>query len=147
MYQFLEKFHSGMRWIVLIMLVLAIVNALLKMRSKSAFGPTDKKWGLFALISTHIQFLVGLVLYFISPWVQFGANTMKETAIRFYTVEHITIMILAIVLITVGYSKSKRQTEDHKKFKTLFTFFVIGLLLILAGIPWPFREALGAGWY
>lgn len=136
-----------MRWIVLIMILIAIVNAVIKMNKGSEYTAADKKWGLYALISTHIQFLVGIILYFISPWVQFGAETMKNAALRFYTVEHISMMILAVALITIGYSKAKRQTEDKKKFKTTFVFFLIGLIVILAAIPWPFRTALGAGWF
>lgn len=136
-----------MRWIVLIMILIAIINAALKMSKGSAYTNSDKKWGLYALISTHIQFLVGIILYFISPWVQFGAETMKNTALRFYTVEHIAMMIIAVALVTIGYSRAKRAADDKKKFKSIFIFFLIGLIVILAAIPWPFREALGAGWY
>ncbi|HKK74575.1 MAG TPA: hypothetical protein VJ953_05865 [Saprospiraceae bacterium] len=146
MYSMLTHAHSGLRWLVLLFLVLAIANAAMKMNKPQAtFGATDKRLSLFALIFTHIQLIIGLILYFISPKVQFSAETMGNTVLRFYTVEHISLMLIAIVLITMGYSKAKRK-EGGKKFKTTFWYYLIGLVLILVSIPWPFRN-LGAGWF
>lgn len=146
MYSILTHAHSGLRWLVLLFLVLAIVNAARKMgNAQASFGATDKRLSLFALIFTHIQLILGLILYFISPKVQFSAETMSDSILRFYTVEHLSLMLIAIVLITVGYSKAKRQ-EGGKKFKTTFWYYLIGLVLILVSIPWPFR-GLGAGWF
>ncbi|MDX1627247.1 MAG: cytochrome B [Fulvivirga sp.] len=145
MYNILQHAHSGLRWLVLIALLIAIFNAFAKRRSQ-AFTKKDKMIGLFALIFTHIQLLTGLVLYFISPLVQFSEGTMKNSVLRFYTVEHISLMLVAIALITIGYSKSKKATADRKKFGNILTFYLIGLILILISIPWPFRE-LGAGWF
>lgn len=146
MYSMLTHAHSGLRWLVLLFLILAIVNAAGKMNKPEAtFGANDKRLGLFSLIFTHVQFIIGLVLYFISPKVQFSAETMSNSVLRFYTVEHISLMLIAIALITVGYSKAKRQ-EGGKNFKTTFRFYLIGLILILISIPWPFRN-LGAGWF
>lgn len=138
--------HSGLRWVVLFLLVAATFKALMKWRSKAPFTEGDRKLNLFTMISAHVQLLLGLILYFTSPKVNFAAEAMKETVSRFYLVEHSFTMILAIILITIGYSKSKRMADENKKFKTVFTFFVIALLLILAGIPWPFRIP-GAGWF
>ena len=73
-------------------------------------------------------------------------DVMGNSVLRFYTVEHITMMLIAIVLITMGYSKAKRQTEQARGHKTIFTFYLIGLVLILVSIPWPFR-GLGAAWF
>ncbi|MTI22587.1 cytochrome B [Fulvivirga sp. RKSG066] len=144
MYDILRHAHSGLRWLVLIALVIAIFNAFSK--KGKPFTSGDKKLSLFALIFTHLQFVIGLILYFVSPKVVFAGTSMKSEVLRFYLVEHSLIMILAIVLITIGYSKAKRATIDAKKFKTIGIFYLIGLLLILAGIPWPFRD-LGAGWF
>ena len=116
------------------------------MNGSYSFTAKDKKLGLFALIFTHIQFLMGLVLYFLSPKVVFSGEAMKDSVLRFFLVEHISLMTLAVVLITIGYSKSKSTALDAKKFKSTFWFFVIGLLLILAGIPWPFQN-YGTGWF
>lgn len=149
MYNMLVHAHSGLRWVVLILLVAATFKALLKWRSNAPFTEGDRKLNLFTMISAHVQLLIGLVLYFISPKVvefsKFG-EAMKETVSRFYAVEHTTLMILAIIFITVGYSKSKKAVEESKKFRLAFIFFGIALLLILAGIPWPFRIP-EAGWF
>ena len=146
MYPILKHAHSGIRWIVLILLILAIVGAFRKWQGKQPYGEGDRKISLFAFISTHVQFVLGLILYFISPYVHFTSGVMKETMLRFYTVEHITLMIFAIGLITVGYSRAKKKATDLEKHKTTFWFYLIGLVLILAAIPWPFRN-LGAGWF
>lgn len=138
--------HSGLRWVVLVLLILAIVNALGK-RNGGTVYPTKNKLALFALISVHVQLLLGLVLYlFLSPMVSFESGVMSEAVTRFYTVEHLVGMILGIILVTVGYSKAKRQAGINKGWKTIAIFYTIGLLVILASIPWPFRD-MGAGWF
>ena len=138
--------HSGLRWVVLLLLIAATFKALMKWRSNAPFTEGDRKLNLFTMIAAHVQLLLGLILFFTSPKVNFSGEAMKETVSRFYLVEHSFTMILAIILITIGYSKSKKAVEEVKKFKTAFTYFVIALLLILVGIPWPFRIP-GAGWF
>jgi len=138
--------HSGIRWIVLILLIAAVVNAFLKWRSGKAFTDTDKKLFLFSMIFMHVQFLIGLVLYFTSPKVIFAAESMKNAMNRFFLVEHSFMMLLALILITVGYGRVKRITDDTNKFKRGFTFYFIALILLLIGIPWPFR-GFGTGWF
>ena len=142
----LKHAHSGLRWVALVLLIWAIANAFSKFQSKKAYEEKDRKIGLFTLISVHLQLILGLILYFISPYVQLAASSMKNTVLRFYTVEHLSLMLIAIILITVGYSKAKRKEDDAAKFKTTYIFYGIGLLLILLAIPWPFR-GLGAGWF
>ena len=101
---------------------------------------------MFAMVSYHIQFLGGLILYFISPKVSFAAGFMKDSIARFFAMEHILLMSISMILLTIGYSKSKRIIESDKKFKKIFVYYLISLLIVLASIPWPFR-ALGAGWF
>lgn len=144
--EILRHAHSGLRWFVLIALILAIVNAVGKTNGTKAFTDKDKKYGLFALIFTHLQFVIGLVLYFTSPKVVFAASSMKSDVLRFFLVEHILLMLIAVVLITIGYSRSKRALTDAKKFKSILIFYLIGLILILAGIPWPFQN-YGTSWF
>lgn len=146
MYEILKSAHSGLRWLVLATLIIAIVNSLGKTKGGITFSARDKRKALFALIFTHIQFLIGIVLYFISPKVVFDGASMKSDVLRFFLVEHSVMMLLAVVLITVGYSKAKRTAMDGKKFKSIMIFYLIGLLIILAAIPWPFR-ALGGSWF
>jgi len=141
-YNILVSAHSGLRWLVLIFLLIALYQAFTK---RGKFGDIkETPFVLIALIITHIQLLAGLILFFISPKVQFGGSTMSSSVLRFFTVEHSLLMIIAVILITMGYSRAKRST---KPFNVVFNLYLIALILILIGIPWPFREALGAGWF
>ncbi|MCB9283922.1 MAG: cytochrome B [Lewinellaceae bacterium] len=147
MLNIIQHVHSGLRWVVLILLIWAAFSAFKNWRSGASFTDSDRKRGLFTMIAAHFQLLFGVVLYFISPYVKFTAETMKDPVARFYTVEHISLMLIAIVLITLGYLRAKRQTTDTARFKTQFYFFAIALLLILVAIPWPFREGLSGSWF
>jgi heme A synthase len=141
----LVKSHSGLRWVVLALLIGAIINAF---TGKSrTFEKKDKMLSLFAMVFLHIQLLLGLALYFTSPRVKFSDGWMKDASFRFYGMEHILMMVIAITLVTIGYSKSKKQSVPAKKFKTIALWYSIALLVIIAAIPWPFREALGGKWF
>ncbi|MFQ5448920.1 MAG: cytochrome B, partial [Saprospiraceae bacterium] len=96
--------------------------------------------------AAHLQLLLGLALYFMSNKVVFSGESMKVAVNRFFTAEHSLIMLLAIVLITIGYTKAKKATEEAVKFKTTFRYYLAALILVLAGIPWPFR-GFGSGWF
>ncbi|MBC7568713.1 MAG: cytochrome B [Spirosoma sp.] len=144
MYSGLVHAHSGLRWIALVLLVVASLVAISKWLGRSGYTDGNRKLYLFTLIAVHTQLILGLVLYFISPKVNFGL--LSEKVYRFYTVEHTTGMLIAIILVTVGYSLSKRAIDTTKKQRLIGIFYGIGLLLILASIPWPGRN-LGAGWY
>jgi len=99
------------------------------------------------MITFHTQLLLGLVLYFTSNKVQFIDGWMKEAMYRFFGMEHLAGMLLAIVAITIGHSKSKKGSDDASKFKAIKVWYVLALILVLAFIPWPFRSELGAGWF
>ncbi|MEO9885283.1 MAG: cytochrome B [Balneola sp.] len=146
MYNILVHLHSVNRWIVLVLIILALVKSFSGWFGKREFTPSDKKTALFALIFTHVQMLLGLALYFISPLVSFADGALESAVYRFYTVEHFSMMIIAIVLITLGFSLSKRASESITKFKRVAVFYLIGLLIMLSSIPWPFRID-GAGWF
>lgn len=150
MYQGLLHSHSLLRYILLIVLLLAVVNAFRKWQGNKPFSPMDNKLSLFALIFTHVQVLIGIVLYVISPLVKQGLSqmpeTMSDTILRFWVVEHLVGMLIAAVLITIGRARSKRQTTDAGKNKQVAIWMGIGLILIIASIPWPFRE-LGKAWF
>lgn len=136
--------HSGLRWVALILLLLAIVNAF----TSKTHEKKHRLINLFAMVTLHTQLLIGLVQYFVtSTKVQFVDGWMKNPLLRFYGMEHILLMIIAIVLVTIGHSKSKKGTIPEEKFKPIKLWYVIGLLLILAAIPWPFRTVLGGGWF
>ena len=151
-YNILVRAHSGLRWVVLILLLAAIVTAFRKWQGRDEYTPGNNKLYLFTLIATHTQFLIGLILYFISPKVPLfdsgiDMGTIMKTALyRFYTIEHMIGMLIAVVLITIGRSKSRRISGPVQKHRTVFIFFGLGLLVILISIPWPFRIP-GVGWF
>ncbi len=146
LYTILKHAHSGLRWAVLFFVVAAVVNALMKWRGGNAHGESDRKLSFFAMLSSHIQLLIGLILYFISPKVVFSAESMKIAMNRFFLVEHFFMMILAIILLTLGYSRAKKAASDASRFKLTFWFYLVALILILAGIPWP-SKGYGTGWF
>ena len=136
----MKNVHSYWAYLVLAILIFAVANAILGLRKKKQFTDKDLRIGLFALIVSHIQLLIGLVWYFMSPWFsalkEDAVGVMKEKSLRLLAVEHPITMILAIVFITIGWSKHKKKTTDSAKFKTFAIFYGIGLLLILSKIPW-----------
>lgn len=132
--------HSYVAYLALIVLIIAAVNALMKYSSKAEFKDSDRKLSLFGLIFTHIQLLVGLILYFVSPNVKVFTMSMgeimKDSNLRLYAIEHPFINIVAVILITIGFSKHKKATTSTGKFKSIAILYTIGLLLILSRIPW-----------
>lgn len=136
--------HSGWRWIVLILILAAIAKGFAGTK-KQEYSEGDRKLAMFAMISFHIQWLIGLVLYFISPMVSFTEGFMKDTVLRFYAVEHIVAMTIVMALITIGHSKSKKKEVPAEKYKTIAVWYTISLIIILLSIPWPFRIPV-AGW-
>ncbi len=135
MYEFIQKFHSGWAYLALLLLVVAVLNSAIGFSSKKEFTAKDRKIALFGLIATHLQLVAGLILYFVSPLGLAGFN-MKDAALRLTSMEHPLINIIAIVLITIGWSKHKRQSDNTAKFKSILVGFGLGLLLILSRIPW-----------
>ena len=140
MYIYLKTVHSYWAFFVLFILVAAIVNAFIGRYMGKEFSAKDLRISLFVLIFSHIQLLIGLILYFVSPWfdqwAEIGIGVMKDTQTRLYLVEHPIINILATVLITMGWSMHKRQSESSKKFLRIILFYSLGLLLFLSRIPW-----------
>lgn len=133
---FLTPIHSLLRWAVLLLLLATIIKSLHGMITKRSFSKSDDKISLFMMISAHTQLLVGLLVYFTSPMVQFGNTSNAE--VRFFTMEHSTMMIVAIVFMTLARILSKKGKTDASKFNRLFTYSFIALLIILMAIPWPF---------
>jgi hypothetical protein len=134
MYTGLFHAHSGLRYIVLLLLLAVIVKSLNGFIEKKPFQTIDNKLSLWLLIATHIQFVTGLVLYFVSPFVQFDGEAMKDSSIRYWTVEHLVGMVIAVVLITVARIGSKKLKEGVAKHKRLFILNTIALLVIVATI-------------
>ncbi|MBC7903273.1 MAG: hypothetical protein H7Y27_07605 [Gemmatimonadaceae bacterium] len=145
MYNGLLHLHNILRWVVLILLLVSMFQAF---AAKNSSAGGLRKTSLFLLISAHIQFLIGLYQWFAG---EFGLNliqdsgmavVMKNSALRFWAVEHIVGMLIAIILITIARGKVKRSA-----FGAAAWLYVIALILILASVPWPFRDGVARPWF
>ncbi len=136
MYQIIQKFHSGWAYIVLILLLIAAVNALIGLFGNAAFNPKDRKISLFSLITVHTQLLIGFAIYFISPLGLQSLGQMADPNLRLTSLEHPLTNIIAVVLVTIGWSKHKKAIDDNGKFKSIAVFYGLGLVLILSRLPW-----------
>lgn len=139
MYTGLQHLHSGIAYLALAALVLVIIYALIGSLSGREFTEKDRKIAMIAFIFSHVQLLVGLILYFVSP-VGFSLLTsggaMSDSAARLTALEHPLINILAIVIISVGYIRAKKISLSRGKFRSIYMMYAIGLVLILSRIPW-----------
>ena len=145
MYSTILYLHSTLAYAALGVLLLAVINAILGVTSKSLFKPKDRSISLVALIICHVQLVVGLLLYIVSDkfeqWSLLGMKIMKNSELRQLLVEHPITNIIAIVLITIGWSKHKREESNNGKFKKIALFYLLGLVLLLAMIP--YKQWLG----
>lgn len=126
--------HSVLRYFILVFLLIVIVRSFMGWQKKSLYLPLDDKFSLWLFMFTHTQLLIGLIVYFISPVVIFSAASMKDTVARYWLVEHITMMVIAIVLITVARITAKKMADAVAKHKRLFIFNTIALVIILLAI-------------
>lgn len=152
--EIIKLLHGVLRWAVLLLAILSIVKALQGMLAKKTFTKQDNLISLIFTSICDLQLLMGLYLYF------FGASGLKniqnqgmkevmgKSYDRFFAVEHITMMILAIALVHIGRVRAKKASSDLSKHKNSFWFYLIALILILASIPWPFKAGFeGFGWF
>ena len=151
MHSFLLLLHSWLRWPALLLLLYALYRAYAGLAGRKGFTPADRQALLWALTALHVQFVIGLALYLISPWVKpflmDMAGAMKDKVARYWGLEHILGNLLAVIVITIAYSRAKRATLDSAKFRIAAIGFSLGLLILLVNIPWPFREAIGRPWF
>lgn len=136
--------HSGLRWVVLILLIYVIVNAFNK-RKSGTYSAKDKMLSAIAMGFTHLQIVLGLIIYFAGGHIK-GLSEMSVAKLRFISLEHPLMMIFGAVLITLGHIKAKKAGGPKRAYFYTYTFFGIGLLIILSRIPWPFLVE-GAGWF
>ncbi len=142
-YEILRYLHSFVRFIVLALVLVAIIQSLVGWLGHKTYSKGNRKLNLFAMISAHTQLLIGLVLYFLSPFVQFGGNTMKDATTRYWTVEHIAMMIFALVLITIGHSRSKKAVVPEDKHRAIAIFYLLAVVVIVVAIVQSHRPFLG----
>jgi len=141
MYEGVLGLHSYWAYAVLVLLVIAILNAFAGLSSKRAFTPKDRQISMIAMVFTHVQFVIGLVLIFVSPAMAIARSAgmgtvMKDSSLRLLLVEHPLVNLIAITLITIGWSKHKKTEESAKKFKSIGILYAIGLVLLLSRIPY-----------
>lgn len=144
-YLSLNHLHSAIRWLLLSGLLVSLFAAISCINEKKELSSVGKLFSRLTVYLAHSQLLVGTALYLISPKVIFRASAMSSPILRFFLVEHITAMVTSIALITVGYSMMKRAADPVRSIKTLFWFYLAGLVIILAMIPWPFLS-FGGHW-
>jgi len=141
MYTFVLGLHSWLRWLALIAGVMATFVAFSD-RSESGRQRRTEMWGLVFMMLLDVQLLLGLLLYFVlSPFTReamndFGA-AMRSAGLRFFAVEHVTLMLGAVLLAHVGRMLARKSVTNQSKRSRLFFCFALATVLMLIGIPWP----------
>lgn len=131
--------HNIFRWLILLFALLTLVKGFGGMGGKKAFTAGDKRSAMFLMICCDIQLLLGLILYFVNGWfglLTSGTATSNDSN-RFFSIDHAFGMIIAIVLVHIGYSATKKNIPDASKYKRMFWFTLIAVIVILGTIPWP----------
>lgn len=138
MYTGLKHLHSYLAYFLLAALIFSLLFAIYKFVTNSRFDRATQKAALIGFIASHLQLLIGLVLYLVSPvgLSNFSGEAMGDSLARLYMLEHPLMMIIGIVLISIGYIKAKKPGDDARRFKTVILFYTLGLILILWRIPW-----------
>jgi hypothetical protein len=138
MYTGLKHLHSYLAYLLLAALVFSIIYVIIQFVGKKSFTEKVRKVTLIGFIATHLQLLIGLVLYVISPvgLSNFSGEAMSESLSRLYILEHPLTMLIAIVLVSVGYIKAKKPGDDARRFRTVIIYYGLGLILMLSRIPW-----------
>jgi hypothetical protein len=139
MYIGLQHLHSGIAYLSLLSLIIVIGWMLVGALSGREFTARDRKIGLIAFIFAHVQLLVGLILYFVSPIgfsLLIGGGAMSDPVARLTALEHPVINIIAIIIISVGYIRAKKMTISKGQFRSIYMTYAVGLVLILSRIPW-----------
>lgn len=148
MYEAFLKTHSYLRWVVLILALITVIKYLIGWVQKKQFTASENKISLFYSIAMDIQLIVGFALYlFLSPITNSFHIDMKDTFSRFWGMEHIAMMVIAIVLVHIGRIRVKKAKTDSSRFSKGSLYFLLSLLMMLASIPWPFREIIGRTWF
>lgn len=146
MYTGFLHLHNLLRYAIVILLIITVIKSFIGWLGKKEYKAIDNKLSLFLLIAAHLQLLVGLGLYFISPFVKKFSEAMENPMDRFWAVEHLTAMILGIIIITMGRIMAKKGSTDAIKFRRQAIFFLLAMILIFSAIPWPW-SAIARPWF
>jgi hypothetical protein len=151
MYPYLLALHSVFRWMVLLSLLFAIYRSYRGWMSAAVYSDFDNGVRHWSATIAHVQLILGIILYFISPLVDYFLHHFKEAVhereIRFFGMEHSLMMILSIIVITIASMISKRQSTDAKKFRALAIGYTLALLIIVTSVPWPFSPLVSRPWF
>jgi cell division protein FtsW (lipid II flippase) len=148
--QTLLVFHNLIRWLILIFAFWTVISAIMGVVAKKEYSAGDGRSNFFFMLGMDIQLLIGLILYFSGVWfdrLKDFSVSMKDPTLRFFTMEHGVMMIIAWILVHAGRISVKKAPTSQAKFKKTLIYFGIALLIILFATPWPFREAIGRPWY
>ena len=143
LYSFFLHAHSGLRYVVLLLVLLSIIRSWADWFGRKPYSEGNRKLNLFAMISVHTQLLLGIILYFLSPHVQFNGQTMKDADTRYWSVEHLVMMLIAIALITIGHSRSKKMLLPEAKHRSIALYYTAALLMIIVAIMASQRGLFG----
>jgi hypothetical protein len=140
MYSIVYQVHSLCAYVVLAVLTVAVINALIGFFAKKSFLEKDLRISLFTLIMAHIQLLLGVILWLVTPkllaFEEGMRSVMKDPLFRKLLVEHPLTILIAVTLITIGWSKHKKEQTAQRKFGKIAVFYTIAWVLILSMIPW-----------
>jgi hypothetical protein len=142
-YTVIRHLHSVVRWLLLTGLLGSVILAISGLSDKKGLGRTGRLFARLTVYIAHLQLLVGIVLFLISPRVIFSSDSMQSPILRFFLVEHTSAMLLAIILITFGHIRMKKATDGVQSTRTLLWFYIFSLVIILTLIPWPFTRYAG----
>lgn len=151
MFPILLALHSLTRWLILITIIWSIVSAYRGYKKHRKFTKADNWLRLVTVSFVHIQLITGGWLYWISPIVDYFLNNFSvavhQTQARFFGMEHITMMVLGVSLVTIGSSLARRKKKDQEKFKAIYVWYSIALLVIFFSIPWEFSPFTARPYY
>lgn len=137
--------HNILRWALLLFGLLSIFTAIGGYMKKRAYTKADNRWNLIFMIMCDLQLTFGLTLFFQNGWWKMLTTSTKEVmkngSMRFFALEHFVMMLIAWFIVHIGRVAIKRAADDQTKFKKTYIFYGIAMLIILAMIPWPFRQA------
>ena len=151
MYNTILTLHSLFRWLLLAILLIALFIAYRGWWTGNAFSAADNRLRMIMASVAHVQLILGLWLYFISPVIDYFLHHYKDAVhmrqIRFFGMEHSLMMLIAIIIITIGSVVTKKKNTGKAKFKTMAIWFTVGLIVILMNVPWPFSPMVARPWF
>lgn len=151
MYFTLIALHSLVRWLLLASLLFAIYRSYRGWLGRKGYFKLDNVLRVSTVTLAHVQLMIGVTLYFISPLIKTFLNNYSATKgirdIRFFGMEHSLVMVIAVTFITIGASKARRRPLAGQKFKLMAIWFTIALVIIFVSIPWPFSPMASRPWF